>query len=227
MCEDIVLNYCRKLYGIFHAMKRCSVYYFKKSSTIQQSFVCLLWFVVSIKFTPKVLTNVSEMCITAWKQTAATENQCGKGNRWCQRVAAIPPPTHSTHTPLYATPPAGRSLAPPLRRSLRLPHNSPLQLLLLCLGLADWRSVRPPSSLAFVSVCNSSLLGWTVPSLKSVSFLTESTESIFFFVWFVLDSCAVWWHANPIHKCVVRLFLSFFLSARDHHELTPGSSCDA
>jgi hypothetical protein len=140
-----------------------------------------------------------------------------------------PPPTHSTHTPLYATPPAARSLAPPLRRSLRPPHNSQLRLLLLCLGLADWRSVRPPSSLAFVSVCNSSLLGWTVPSLKSVSFLTESTEmteSIFFFVWFVLDSCTVWWHANPIHKRVVRLFLSF-LSARDQHELTPGSSCGA
>jgi hypothetical protein len=31
------------------------------------------------------------------------------------------------------------------------------------------------------------------------------------YIWFVFDifdSCAVWWHANPIHKCAVRLFLS-------------------
>jgi hypothetical protein len=107
---------------------------------------------------------------TAWEETAATENQCCKGNS-CSVNVWLQSASHSTHTPLYATPPAAPSPLPSAQATARRVPASTLPPPLLCLCLVDRRSVGALSSLAFVSVCNSSLLGWSIPSLKSVFFL--------------------------------------------------------
>lgn len=136
----------------------------------------------------------------------------------CQRVAAIRLPLYSRRytqrrraqrrrpLPRPSSPPAASqssAAAAPLSRSRGIDPSGP------CL-------VWPLSS-----VCNSSLLGWSIPSWKSVFSLSQSNPQNPSSFWFGLSwlvCCMV--RCSSIHKRVVRLFLSF-LSARDQDELTP------